>query len=174
MIKRRIIAGILDNILILYAMRIGVFCLAICIEGQVLPWIVIMSWLVVSIPVIPICICMISGTDPEIIVFLIIFQALYYWLEQGYYYICYRLFDCSIGQLCMRLIIVDKEGNKLTKQKKRKRSGKRVLLRYAYYIPLFSVLMKKRENLWYDDELETMVISRKEYREKYMDVVIQK
>lgn len=173
MIEKRIIAGLLDNILIMPIIGIGTMCFVIFIEPTVLPWIAFFSWIFLAIPILPVFILAILMPDTEVMVFLIIFQALYYWLEQGYYYICYRLFDCSIGQLCMRLIIVDKEGNKLTKQKKRKRSGKRVLLRYAYYIPLFSVLVKKRENLWYDDELETMVISRKEYREKHMDVVIQ-
>lgn len=171
---RRIIAGIIDNILILYAIGIGTWYLTILIESTVLPWITIMSWLVLIIPVLPIFILLMSQSDPEIVAFLIFFQFLYYWLERGYYYICYNIFNSSIGQWCMGLIIVDSGGERLSKQKKWERSGEKVLLRYTYYIPIFPFLTKKTEYTCYDKKLECIVISRKEYRKKYKNLMINK
>lgn len=122
---RRIVAGIMDNILVICTIGIGIWYLIILIESTVLPWIVIMSWLFLIIPVLQIFTLMISGGSLGVMVFLIFLQFLYYWLERGYYYICYYMFNSSIGQWCMGLIIVD-EGGILSKQK----NGNAVVKKY--------------------------------------------
>ena len=156
---RRIVAGILDNLCvlgILIILQIKIFFLIVSIESTVLPLIAIAMGAFIIFPIL-------AGF---VFPFFFLCQVLYYILESVYYYICYLTFNGSLGQLCMGLMVVDSDGKKLSNKQKWVRSNGKVLLRYAYYIPLIFCLIKGDTLLWYDKKIGSRVIFRSEYKNK--------
>ena len=166
--ERRVIAGVIDNIFIIYAIGYVEFR-AISLFASIEPsssflWSIMLlfSYAVLIVPLIPICIAILSSG--EIALFMLICQFIYYMAESLYYFLCYLIFDCSLGQLCTGLMIVDSDGNKLTKKQKYARSNEKVSLRYSYYVPLIPYLFKGETSTRHDKKIGSRVIFRKEYK----------
>lgn len=98
---------------------------------------------------------------------LFLYQIYCYGVEIAYYFICYLLFNRSIGQILTRVIIVDNQYQKLTVRKKLLRSLLKGLQNQCYYIFMFPWLCSRRKETFYDRWTKSKIITMEEYGRKY-------
>lgn len=98
---------------------------------------------------------------------LFLYRIYCYGVEIAYYFICYLLFNRSIGQILTRVIIVDNQYQKLTVRKKLLRSLLKSLQNQCYYIFMLPWLCSRREETFYDRLTKSKVITVEEYGKIY-------